>query len=811
MIDAHWIWTKKNFEMDVQTGLFRRTFSTNLKSLTFRLSADTRYRVWWNGELLGCGPWTGDMAHWSYETYTVVPKKGKNCLAVEVLFQGQYEQVKLVNYRPAMLCWSDDEAVNALVASGDQWKCFESKFRAAHPVTSEEVFAGQNYTALGALEAADGRLACAGWQQPTFPDAKWKKPVCLPEATHFRNQSGVQGNSWELVDPAMPQLTRTPMPWKSVLRAGTLKRTPNDRIIDGPAEVSLLPTPKFDAKKGLVNWSATDSQYIIIDAGVMTTAFLELDLEGDENSPPATVTLRYAEALSVGKIEKERRDEKGTGTVQGYFDTYTLRKGKQTYEPFHWRAFRFLRIETTGAVKIRGLRLFQCTYPGKVIAKFDAGDKTLDKIWEVSWRTAQCDAHETHDDCPYYEQLPYVQDMRLHGPIGMMFTGDRRLFERSIRAYSWTLRNDGMIVTRHPARTPQIITSFSLIWIQLVEDFYQMTGDKQFVADMWMAVEGILTWFKEREDAKTIFKLPVPYWNFLDWSLPGETTTAISGGAPPPVLPAEFKCNAGNYAGLAMFYVGALKSAAALAPVVGRDAKPFAARYAKLKASIRAKLWDPKQALMRDNPTRKELIAGQQTVLAILADVLTPQESHKAFTQILARKDLCQATTPFAYYVFRAASKLGRYDEAWKEKFNLWTDMLALGATTWFENPVPSRSDCHAWSSWIVRDYFTEILGIQILEPGYKKVLIRPRPLHYTKASGQLPTAAGMVSVSWEIAEVGCRTSDVAKNRSDNRQPTTDSQMTATVTLPESCDGGFFEFPDGKRVALKRGANVVAR
>jgi len=785
MINAHWIWTKKNYGLDVQTGLFRRTFSTNLKSLTFHLSADTRYRVWWNGELLGRGPWTGDMAHWSYETYTVAPRKGKNCLAVEVLYQGQYEQIKFINYRPAMLCWSADAATNALVASGDQWKCLESKFRAATPVTSEEVFAGLNYTALGALETADGRLACAGWQQPNFSDTKWKKPVKLPMATHFRDQAGVQENSWELVDPAMPQLTRTPMPWKSVLRAGTLKRTASDHIIDGPAETALLPMPKFDAKKNLVNWSAKDSQYIIIDAGVMTTAFFELDLEGDAG---ATVTIRYAEALSTGKIEKQRRDEKGTGTVQGYFDTYTLRKGKQTYEPFHWRAFRFLRIEVTGSVKVRGLRLYQCTYPGKVVAKFDAGDKTLDKIWEVSWRTVQCDAHETHDDCPYYEQLPYIQDTRLHGPIGMMFTGDRRLLERSIRAYSWTLRKDGMIITRHPARVPQIITSFSLIWIQFVEDYYQMTGDKAFVEEMWPAIEGILSWFKEREDAKTIFKLPMPYWNFLDWSLPGETTEALTGGAAPPKLPAEFKCNAGNYAGLAMFYVGSLKAAAALAPVAGRDVKPYATRYAKLKASIRAKLWDPKQALMRDNPTRKELIATQQTVLAILADVLTPQESQKAFTQILARKDLCQATTPFAYYVYRAASKLGRYDEAWKDKFNLWTDMLALGATTWFENPVPSRSDCHAWSSWIVRDYFTEILGIQILEPGYKKVLIRPRPLHYTKVSGQLPTAAGTVSVAWEIKG---------------------GKMTAKVELPKGCDGGFFEFPNGKRVALKRGANVV--
>ncbi|UZJ65070.1 hypothetical protein OKW96_01940 [Sphingobacterium sp. KU25419] len=37
--------------------------------------------------------------------------------------------------------------------------------------------------------------------------------------------------------------------------------------------------------------------------------------------------------------------------------------------------------------------------------------------------------------------------------------------------------------------------------------------------------------------------------------------------------------------------------------------------------------------------------------------------------------------------------------DSYTDQLEPWKDMLALGLSTFSENPDPTRSDCHAWSS----------------------------------------------------------------------------------------------------------------
>ncbi|MEI6033049.1 MAG: family 78 glycoside hydrolase catalytic domain [Verrucomicrobiae bacterium] len=762
-IEAKWIWTASDYRVDVQAGWFRRSFvwAGAETEWSFHLTADTRYRVWWNGQLIGRGPNCGDLGHWHYETYAVSPVPGTNCLAVEVLFQGQYEALKLPWLRPALLCWSEDAPTNALLATGKSWRCQASSAHAPRPATSQEILPG--YTSLGAFEDIDGRKIPAGWMRRAFEDSSWTPATELPIRPHRRDETGVQENSWDLIPSTLPRMTEDRQRWREVIRAGTITPRVAPPLWQGGLELPALEIPPHDPQTGGISWKPAGPEFFIVDVGEMTTAYVELDVQGPSET---TVTLRYSESLSRDLV-KGRRDETGDGTVEGYFDRYRLRDGRQTYEPFHWRPFRFIKIEVDGPCQVHGLRLRRCTYPGDVIAKFDSEDPILHQIWDVSWRTAQLCAHDAHDDCPYYEQLPYIGDLRLHGPIGLMFTGDHRLLERSIRFYSWARRDDGILITRYPSRVPQIIPPFALIWIMLVEDYFEMTGNAGFVAEMFPAVEGILAWMQAREDESDILVRPFPYWNFTDWSLPQDEGK---------------ETNAGNRASLMMFYLGALRSASTLAKVCGRNSSPIEEKAARLSGSIKDKLWDQSLGLFQDD-TRGGTLAVHQTILGILYDVLSPEESHRAFDQVIARTDLAQPTIPFTYHLFRAASKLGRYAEVWP-RLSLWREMLDLRATTWFEMPEPTRSDCHAWSSWIARDFLTEILGIQPLEPGFRKILIRPQTGILQQASGGMPTPVGYVHVAWKFLG---------------------GQFRAEVDLPAGCDGSLLVFPSGKEVRLAPG------
>lgn len=766
-----WIWVEPDYRNDVQVGWFRRRFRWygDTRRVDISISADTRFRAWWNDERLGRGPSAGDLAHWSYETFTVDLKSGENCLSIEVLHQGRFESLKYISFRPALIAWTDDEALNAVIASDGSWHCRLSDAHAAKPQTSQSILPA--YTAVGGLERVDGRKLPEGWQSVDFDDSSWRTACELPVFTHYKTGCGAQELSWSLTPSGLPPLTEEVRTWRKPMEAGRMEAPADVPWSDGLRQKTAAEGSSAEAAD--VHCFPADGmpQYLILDAGEMTTAFVSVELVGGAGTE---LSLRYAEALSEDLV-KNRRDGDAAGDVEGFYDHYTLREGRQTYEPFFWRPFRFLKLVVSGhskPVRLRSVTLRRCVYPGDPVAAFHSNSDLLERIQHVSWRTAQLCAHDTHDDCPYYEQLPYAGDLRLHGPVGAMMTGDFRLLERSIRMYAWSRQSDGMILTRYPARVPQIIPPFALIWIQLVEEFYQMTDREEFIREMFPVIRDILAWFERLRCPERILKKPFPYWNFTDWSIPANE------GA---------ENNAGNRASLMMFTIGALQAAGRMAVVAGERKleTEYAGAAAELKTQCFDRLWDPEVSLLRDDinePAR----AVHQTILALLYEVLPAEIEMAAFDAVLQADEKYQPTVPFSFYLFRAASRLNAYDRVWP-RIRVWEDMLSSGTTTWFEMPEPTRSDCHAWSSWILRDFFTEILGIHPLRPGFREVLIRPRFVKgLDRAEGMLPTCAGGVSVNWRRSTRG--------------------KVEIEVELPETCQGGVLEI-NGERFLLRPGRN----
>ncbi|NJK96175.1 MAG: hypothetical protein HC905_15805 [Bacteroidales bacterium] len=60
------------------------------------------------------------------------------------------------------------------------------------------------------------------------------------------------------------------------------------------------------------------------------------------------------------------------------------------------------------------------------------------------------------------------------------------------------------------------------------------------------------------------------------------------------------------------------------------------------------------------------------------------------------------------------------------EMLTPWRKMIAMGLTTFAENPEPTRSDCHAWSASPNYDLLATVLGVEPGSPGFKSVTINP-------------------------------------------------------------------------------------
>ena len=89
---SRWIWTPGYDDAAAkgQFVLFRRTFELDqgpISEVILHVSADTRYRLYLNGESIGFGPAKSYLSRWYYDTFNIAThlKQGTNVLAAEVL------------------------------------------------------------------------------------------------------------------------------------------------------------------------------------------------------------------------------------------------------------------------------------------------------------------------------------------------------------------------------------------------------------------------------------------------------------------------------------------------------------------------------------------------------------------------------------------------------------------------------------------------------------------------------------------------------------------------------------------------------
>ena len=134
-------------------------------------------------------------------------------------------------------------------------------------------------------------------------------------------------------------------------------------------------------------------------------------------------------------------------------------------------------------------------FPLELRARFDAGDETLQKIWDISWRTVQLAAHETYVDAPYWEQLQYVGDTRVDALLSYALANDDRLARQAIEQFDDSRSAEGLTQSRYPTLEPQYIPPYSLFFVGMVHDFWMYREDAGFVAARLPGTRAVLDWY----------------------------------------------------------------------------------------------------------------------------------------------------------------------------------------------------------------------------------------------------------------------------------------------------------------------------
>lgn len=397
--------------------------------------------------------------------------------------------------------------------------------------------------------------------------------------------------------------------------------------------------------------------------------------------------------------------------------------------------FRFVRLSAVDApLALIGLFARADFRDEEWLGSFESSDKKLNEIWRVAARTVHLNMQDKLYDGIKRDRLVWVGDMHPEVKTAMALFGDSDVIRKSLDFAKEITPKDAWMNT---------FPSYSLWWVVIQYDYYMQNGDKEYLCSSIECVLSILSRFsKHIANDGSITGLD----NFLDWSMYSNTSAKDAA-----------------FGALAVI---AFEKGAALCRAVGTEEL--------CEVAARLEIYRKRLASHSYWSINKQAVAMQ---------VLSGQKSAQEALEILSKDTPHNISVFYGYYVLLALSRGGGVKTALDTVKKYWGAMIDLGATTFFENfdlsevegelpplkidtpPSESfkniyaeggeycyrgyrRSLAHGWASGPLPWIAEHLLGVKILEPGCKKVEIRPCLAGLSWMKGTYPTPYGKIEIT---------------------------------------------------------------
>ncbi len=553
---------------------------------------------------------------------------------------------------------------------------------------------------LQAGETYDARREMPGWDEANFNDAKWFKP-----------------------DNVVSSAERTEL-------VSAHPGPPVRRIAE------IKPVAIAEPKPGL----------FVVNFGQNFAGWTRLKVSEKAGTP---VVLRFGEMLNAdGTVYRENlRSARAT-------DTYVCKgKGIETWEPrLTYHGFQYVEVAgLTQKPTAETLTGIVAHSDNATTGAFECSNPLINKIWSNAMWGQKSNYFEVPTNCPQ-------RDQRLG------WTGDTQVFVRTgaynqdVAAFftKWLndLDDEQSAEGAFPNMAPSLHGGWSPGWadagVIVPHTLFRVYGDARLIGQHYDAMAKHVAYYQSRAPGFLI-----PNEGFGDW-------LAIGSDTPKILIYTAYMARS-------------TQLLAEMAEVVGKRAE--AAQHRQLfedaRKAFQAKFVAPDG----------KVGSGSQTsyLLALRFDLLTPPQRAKAAELLV--KDIeahdGHLTTGFlgVNLLLPTLTDIGRSDVAYrlmqKTTYPSWGYSVEQGATTMWERwnsytkdkgfgPVEMNSFNHyaygACGEWLYRT----VLGIDALEPGFSKIIVKPEPgPGVTWAKGSYDSIRGPIRSAWKI-EGGALKLDVA-------------------------------------------------
>ncbi|USP81334.1 Six-hairpin glycosidase [Curvularia clavata] len=778
LLDTDWIW--HSGWIDHAKGSaggfvhFRKRLNIGevpLGPLRIQITADTRYKLYVNSQMVSAGPVKGDEHMWFYDEVDVQPflRKGINRVSVRVL-RFYYATPYATSFprlpTPGLFVRTSDPQLR---------RCFGLQTDRTWEAALDDT------TILRVDQKEDDFLH-------VYEDVKASRDavgLTWVAATVLRlSKSHGLAPPWRLSPRLIPVSTSLPIRFKRISK------------LDSPlplADWEGVLLPALDPPK-ILTLAAGSSHRIEIEADHHTTASLSFLFQrplGSGSNLRVTYSECYEDEPDLVPYLRRKGDRTDNRKqLYGPQDQYHFvgaagadiahdlsyepgARDLEIFSPFHFRTLRFIALDIDVApdsdLVFVGVKMSETHYPLEVLGGFelpsaDPHATPYNTIWDNSVRTLTNCMHDCYEDCPFYEQLQYAMDVRSSCLFTYAISGDDRLARQAIVQLHNSYRPAlGLVASRSPAHQVQIIPNFSLFWICTVTDHFEHYADKTFTGRFLATCDSILESFAGRIDSKiglvaSSDKELGTAWDFVDWAPEWKPM-----GIPPQ--------RTGFQTFTSMLYAVALQHMAATVRCIGRAAiaEDYTSRANLIISAIQRHCWNGTVFTdgLVDGADYSRDISEQVQIWAILCGATQGVEARNLLTRCLLQaqvkplpeietsSSITRASMAMSIYTLRAMSQIGGsfYDTHFHDFWNPWRAQIAQNMTTWCEDNVSVRSDCHAWSSVPLYEFMVEVAGVRPAVQGWDHILIKPRVKLFTQFDARVPLGGvlrpGVARVKW--------------------------------------------------------------
>jgi alpha-L-rhamnosidase len=571
----------------------------------------------------------------------------------------------------------------------------------------------------------------------------------------------------------------------------------------------------------------------VYNTGQQRTGWATVGIYGAPKGTP--IQIRYAEKLGAdglvsisgyapaGQIQTDYYIAKGTGTA----------KHPETFAPrFTFNGFQYVQLSAVGGTplpagvtaNVQSVQEVRTALPET--GTFSSSSELLNNIYKAT-KASVAGVHEAGYimDTPTYEKDGWTGDSQLMAPTASMMFDTQRQYEKSAQDLADDQLDNGEISlltpgnrnygysdngTFKPANGGTTPVWDAMLFVVPWEG-YEQYGDSKPLQTAYPAMKKYLTewipkWFAADNDGfdHTLTS------GLGDWDPPTGADAAV--GSPTKVsIPTVISPSSTAY----VAYMAKITADSARALGKADEAAQFDTLFNNIKTDYNAKWWDDSVGYYRENATQ---ILAQTAQALPLSFGLVPDDKRKGLEEKLVNDVLVTraghqevgiAGSRWIFPTLTKAAEEGVPDAAKAAytiatqttypSYGYWQSLGWTGLGEYWE--ASSRTRNHEMFGSIGQWMYEDLAGIQALEPGYKKIAVKPlisAGNGIDKASASYASVNGKISSSWVLNDSGV-TMDI----------TIPANTTALVYVPASDAGKVKETGSGKSLAAGKAPGVT--